>query len=264
MKKQTVSSLWSKKNNEKIVCLTAYDYTSAKILDNAGVDMILVGDSLGMVMQGGIDTLSVTVDEMINHAKMVTRGAKQAFLIVDMPFGSYCTVEDGIKNAVRIIKESGADAVKLEGADPVIFEIIEKLLVRGVNVMGHIGLQPQMVNVMGGFKVQGRSNADKLKEEALALEKSGAIMVVLEGMLSECAADITQAVGIPTIGIGAGVHCDGQVLVYHDIFGLYADMSPKFVKRYVDLSKLIDEATRKYINDVRLSAFPADEHSYLR
>jgi 3-methyl-2-oxobutanoate hydroxymethyltransferase len=250
------------KNKEKITSMTAYDYTSAKILDSVGIDMLLVGDSLGMVMQGQSDTLPVTVDEMIYHTKMVKRGISQAFLVVDLPFGSCDTVDDGVRNAVRIIKETGADAVKLESADEVILEIVRKLRLRGVNSIGHIGLQPQYVNTMGGYKINKYSDVERIKAEAIALEKAGAMMVVLEGMVSECAAEVTKAVSIPTIGIGAGVECDGQVLVFHDAFGLYSDMLPKFVKRYANLKEIVAAAATEYINEVKASTFPNDDYSY--
>jgi 3-methyl-2-oxobutanoate hydroxymethyltransferase len=179
-----------------------------------------------------------------------------------MPFGSCDTVDDGVRNAVRIIKETGADAVKLENADEVILGIVEKLRQRGVNSMGHIGLQPQYVGTMGGYKISKLSETERIKAEALALERAGAMMVVLEGMVSECAKEVTAAVSIPTIGIGAGVHCDGQVLVYHDAFGIYSDLAPKFVKRYADVKGIIDSAAKEYISDVKASIFPSEEYSY--
>ncbi|MDR0453841.1 MAG: 3-methyl-2-oxobutanoate hydroxymethyltransferase [Deferribacteraceae bacterium] len=261
-KKVTISTLLDKKGKEAITSVTAYDYTSAQILDSAGIDFILVGDSLGMVMQGMPNTVSVTVDEMIYHGKMVRRGIKYAFMAVDMPFGSYVSLEDGLINCIRVAKETGADAIKIEGADPVTLELIRRLLTAGVCVLGHIGLQPQQINVMGGFRVQRFSNSDKLLDEAQALENAGIKLLVLEGMESACAGRITESITIPTIGIGAGVRCDGQVLVYHDIFGLYSEMTPKFVKKYAETGGIIKAAAERYIEEVRSGVFPSDEYSY--
>lgn len=261
-KKIRITDLLAKKGIEPITCLTAYDYTSARLLDEAGIDSILVGDSLGMVMQGLDSTVPVTLDEMIYHSKLVRRGTKNAFMLVDMPFGTYTTLEDGIRNCVRMVQETGADGLKLEGAFPVLLEMISRLRTSGINVMGHIGLQPQMVNVTGGFKVQGRTNAGAILEEARLLEEAGACMLLLEGMTEDSAKAVTESVSIPTIGIGAGVHCDGQVLVYHDVFGIYREFVPKFVKQYANMGDEIISAARAYIKEVKERAFPSEEYIY--
>lgn len=264
-KKITVNHLKKmKENSEKISCLTAYDYTSAKILDKAGVDLILVGDSLGMVMNGYDNTLKVTLDEIIYHTKSVKRGVNRAFLVADMPFGSYQISEmDALNNTIRVIKETGAEAVKLEGGKE-IAPVVEKLVSMGINVMGHVGLMPQQVLVKGGYKIEGRNNPEKILEDALAVEKAGAFSIVIEGVVSDVAKIISEKLKIPTIGIGAGRHCDGQILVYHDIFGLFDDFTPKFVKRYLNLADQITEATTEYCQDVKNGNFPEDEHSFLR
>ena len=261
-KKITIFTLLAKKGKEPITSITAYDYTSARILDSAGVDFILVGDSLGMVMQGMPNTVSVTVADMIYHGKIVRRGVQYAFMAVDMPFGSYASLGEGLANCITVAKETGADAVKVEGAAPVTLELISRLLAAGVCVVGHIGLQPQHINVMGGFRVQRFSNVNKLLDEAKALEKAGAKLLVLEGMENECAGKITESIAIPTIGIGAGVQCDGQVLVYHDMFGLYSEITPKFVKTYADAGGIIKVAAEQYIEEVKLKKFPSDKYSY--
>ncbi len=261
-KKITIATLLAKKNKEPITCITAYDYTSAQILDSAGVEFILVGDSLGMVVQGRSNTVPVTVDEMIYHGKMVRRGVQYAFMAVDMPFGSYASLEEGLANCIKVAKETGTDAVKVEGADPVTLELVRRLTAAGVCVVGHIGLQPQQINVMGGFRVQTAAQTARLVEEAKGLEKAGVKLIVLEGMESVCAGKVTESITIPTVGIGAGVLCDGQVLVYHDIFGLYSDMTPKFVKKYADAGGVIKSAAEKYIEEVKLKKFPSDEYSY--
>ena len=261
-KKITISTLLSKKGKDVITSLTAYDYTSAQMLDNAGIDFILVGDTLGMVVQGMSNTVSVTVDEMIYHAKLVRRGVQYAFLAVDMPFGACATLDGGLNNCIRVIRETGADAVKIEGAAPITLELVQRLLAVGVTVVGHIGLQPQLVNVTGGFRVQRYSAISRLLEEAKALEEAGVKLLVLEGMESACAGKITESVSIPTIGIGAGVLCDGQVLVFHDVFGLFTDMTPKFVKKYADAGAVIKAAAKKYISEVKSREFPSDEYSY--
>ncbi|MGE4498333.1 MAG: 3-methyl-2-oxobutanoate hydroxymethyltransferase [Deferribacterales bacterium] len=263
IKKITVSSIRRMKSeNEKITCITAYDYTSAKILDQAGIDVVLVGDSLGMVMNGYENTIPVTLDEMIYHTKSVKRGLQRAFLVTDMPFGTYnVSHEKAIENCVRVIKETGAEAVKLEGGAE-IAPLVERLVKSGINVMGHIGLMPQSVHVMGGYRIQGRDGSEKLAADALALEKAGAFSIVVEGVVTETAKKITAAVGIPTIGIGAGVHCDGQVLVYHDVLGLFDDFTPKFVKRYANLKEVAVKAAENYVKEVKSGVFPDDGHSF--
>ncbi len=251
-----------KENNDKITCLTAYDYTSAKILDNAGIDLILIGDSLGMVMNGYNSTIPVTIDEIIYHTKAVKRAVMHAFVVADMPFGSYHIDEkSAVKNAVRLVKETEVPAVKLEGGKE-IAPLIEKLVNTGIGVLGHIGLKPQMVNTMGGYKIFGKDGAESLIEDAKTLENAGAFAVVLEGVSSQSAVQITNSINIPTIGIGAGSGCSGQILVYHDIFGIFTDFKPKFVKRYANVADIIDKAAKEYINDVKAGTFPDDAHSF--
>lgn len=260
--KININSIKSMKNNEKIVCLTAYDYTSAKIIDNAGIDLILVGDSLGMVINGYESTLPVTIDEIIYHTKSVKKAVTRAFLVADMPFGSYQgSIDDAVSNCIRVIKETGANAVKLEGGLE-ICELVTRLTKSGVNVMGHIGLKPQQVNTMGGYKIQGKSGAEELIDEAIALETAGAFAIVIEGVIASSAKLVTESISIPTIGIGSGKYCDGQVLVFHDVFGIFNDFVPKFVKQYANVAQIISESTLKYINDVKSSLFPEDKHSF--
>ena len=251
-----------KENNDKITCLTAYDYTSAKILDNAGIDLILVGDSLGMVMNGYNSTIPVTIDEMIYHTKSVKRAVNRAFVVSDMPFGSYQIDEkSAVMNAVRIVKETEVPAIKLEGGKE-IAPLVEKLVNAGIGVMGHIGLKPQLINTMGGYKIFGKDGAESLIEDAKALEKAGVFSIVLEGVSSQSAAKITESLNIPTIGIGAGSGCNGQILVYHDVFGIFTDFKPKFVKRYANVAEIINNAAKEYINDVKSGVFPDEEHSF--
>jgi len=263
LKKITVSHLKKMKtDNEKISCLTAYDYTAAKILDEAGIDLILVGDSLGMVMNGYENTLPVTLDEIIYHTKAVKRGVKRSFLVADLPFGTYQSdMNEAVTNCIRLIKESGAEAVKLEGGKE-IAPLIEKLTNAGINVMGHLGLMPQHVHVMGGYKIQGKEGYEELLAEAKALEKAGVFSIVLEGVIDSTALAITNNVSVPTIGIGAGNGCDGQILVYHDVFGMFDDFVPKFVKKYANTKSVILEGAKNYIKDVKSSAFPDSEHSF--
>lgn len=263
IKKITVSHLKKMKlENEKITCLTAYDYTSASILDNAGIDFILVGDSLGMVMNGYENTLKVTLDEIIYHTKSVKRGIKRAFLTADMPFGTYhISVEQALENCIRVIKESGAEAVKLEGGKE-IAPLVKKITNAGINVMGHIGLMPQYVHQMGGYKIQGKNGSEELIEDALALQEAGVFSIVLEGVVADVAKKITGAVDVPTIGIGAGVGCDGQILVYHDVFGLFDKFVPKFVKKYADVKTIIVDAAKQYIEEVKSEKFPEEKHSF--
>lgn len=251
-----------KNNSEKIACLTAYDYTSAKILDKAGIEIILIGDSLGMVCNGYDTTLPVTVDEIIYHSKAVRKGAENAFLVADMPFGSYHqSIEDGVNNCIRVIKETGVNAVKLEGGER-IAPLIEKLVGCGVNVMGHIGLMPQAINTMGGYKIFGRDGSDELLKDAKALENAGVFATVVEGTTSATAEIISKSVKYPIIGIGAGNGCDGQILVFHDIFGLFEDFKPKFVKRYANCAEIITNAAKNYITEVKSGAFPDKDHSF--
>ena len=253
-----------KQRGEKITCLTAYDYSFARILDEAGVEMLLVGDSLGCVVQGGQNTLAVTMDEMIYHTRLVVRGRKRALVIGDMPFMSYqASKEQALKNAGRFIKEAGAEAVKLEGGVAV-RDTIEAIVRAGIPIMGHIGLTPQSVHQFGGYKIQGRekNRREMLMRDAAAVEEAGAFSVVLEGMPLDLAQEITERLTIPTIGIGAGVHCDGQVLVIHDMLGLFEDFTPKFVKRYADIKSAMTGAVKEFIGEVKERKFPAEEHSF--
>jgi len=264
-KKITPVDIQSMKNERKrITMLTAYDYPMALLEDRAGIDIILVGDSLGMTVLGYENTLPVTMDEMIHHTKAVTRGAKYALIIGDMPFMSYNTSErDAILNAGRFIKEGGADAVKLEGGASV-KEVVKAVMRAGIPVMGHIGLTPQTISMLGGFKVQGRDaqSAQKIIDDALLLEEAGAFSVLLEAIPAPIAKKITERLKIPTIGIGAGVHCDGQVLVVHDLLGLFDRFTPKFAKRYVNLSELMLKAFETYKEEVLKGEFPTDQHSF--
>ncbi len=260
----TATFLEKKQRGEKITVLTAYDYLTAKIVDSAGVDAILVGDSLGMVALGYPSTVPVTMDEMIHHTKAVVRGRERAMVIFDMPFLSYQTgIRDAILNAGRALKETGCDAVKLEGGVEQA-ETIRALVDAGIPVMGHIGLQPQSVNVYGGYKLRGKSEEErkKLLEDAKAVEEAGAFAVVLEKIPSDLAKEITESLSIPTIGIGAGKFCDGQVLVFHDMVGLFEEFKPKFVKRYAELGKEARRAVEEFIKEVKNGEFPSDEHSY--
>jgi 3-methyl-2-oxobutanoate hydroxymethyltransferase len=253
-----------KQRGEKITCLTAYDYSFARILDEAGVDMLLVGDSLGCVVQGNHNTLAVTMEEMIYHTRAVVRGRKRALVIGDMPFLSYqASKEQALQNAGRFLKEAGAEAVKLEGGVAV-KETITDLINAGIPVMGHIGLTPQSVHQFGGYKIQGRDKArrETVLRDGLAVEEAGAFAVVLEGMPLDLAEEITRRSTIPTIGIGAGVHCDGQVLVIHDMLGLFDDFMPKFVKRYADLKQTMTGAVKDFIGEVKEQKFPMEEHSF--
>jgi 3-methyl-2-oxobutanoate hydroxymethyltransferase len=253
-----------KKEGKKITMLTAYDYPMALLEDRAGIDIILVGDSLGMTVLGYMNTLPVTMDEMIHHTKAVTRGAKYALIIGDMPFMSYNTSErDAVLNAGRFMKEGGADAVKLEGGIGV-KDIVKALVKAGIPVMGHIGLTPQTISMLGGFKVQGKDAqaAQKIIDDALQLEDAGAFSVLLEAIPAPIAKRITERLNVPTIGIGAGVHCDGQVLVVHDMLGLFDRFTPKFAKQYVNLSELMFKAFESYREEVSKGTFPTDQHSF--
>jgi len=253
-----------KSEGKKITALTAYDYPFARLLDEAGIDIILVGDSLGMTVLGYENTLPVTLEDMIYHTKAVKRGVKWAFLAADMPFMSYqVSIDDALKNAGRLIKEGGAEAVKLEGGIAM-QEIVSAIAEVGIPVMGHIGLTPQSIHKFGGYKVQGRKSieAREIIEDAKALEDAGVFSIVLEGMPLELAKEITQKVKIPTIGIGAGQFCDGQVMVIHDLLGLAGEFKPKFVKRYAEGGEIIKNAVKEYIKDVTDGNFPTDDHSY--
>ena len=253
-----------KDEGKRFAMLTAYDFLSARILDETGIPILLVGDSLGMVMLGYPTTLPVTLEEMLHHAGAVSRGARQALLVGDMPFMSYqASVEDAIRGAGRFVQEAGMHAVKLEGGGRVV-EITRRLTEVGIPVMGHLGLTPQFVHQMGGFKVQGKTDAQaaQILADARALEKAGAFSLVLEGVPSKLAAEITHALRIPTIGIGAGPATDGQVLVFHDMLGLTTGKAPKFVKRYANLAEEIARAATAYAEDVRAGKFPGPEHEY--
>lgn len=264
MKAFTINDFATSKNNKKISMLTAYDYSMAKLLDEAGIDAILVGDSLGMVVQGYDTTLQVTMEDMVYHTKAVTRGVKYAFVVADLPFLSYhVTVEDAVRNAGRLIQEGLAKAIKLEGGQDVIPQI-KGILKAQIPVMGHLGLTPQSVNKFGGFRVQGKeiSQAQQLIEDAIALEAAGVFAIVLEGIPAELATLITNKLTIPTIGIGASSSCDGQVLVVHDMLGLFSDFTPKFVKQYANLKEIISESIKTYTQDVRNGTFPEDIHTF--
>lgn len=254
-----------KAEEEKISMLTAYDYPSAKLAEDAGIDMILVGDSLGMVMLGYDSTVKVTVNDMIHHAKAVKRGAKNTFIVVDMPFMSYhISLEASLQNAQQIFQQTDAQAVKVEGASNEILVLVKRLTDAGIPVVAHLGLTPQSVNVLGGYKVQGKDKAagEKLLHDAKQLAEHGAISLVLECVPKELAAIVTKAISIPTIGIGAGSSCNGQVLVYHDILKYGVDRLPKFVKPYADFNKIGRQAIESYISNVKDKTFPADEHSF--
>ena len=253
-----------KEEGRRFAMLTAYDYLSAQILDEAGIPILLVGDSLGMVMLGYPTTLPVTLDEMIHHAKAVARGSRQALLVGDMPFMSYhASVEQAITSAGRFVQEGGMHAVKLEGGGRIV-DLTRRLTELGIPVMGHLGLTPQFVHQMGGFKVQGKSEsqAARILADAKDLEQAGAFSLVLEGVPGDLAARVTKAVSIPTIGIGAGPATDGQVLVFHDVFGLTTGKAPKFVKRYANLAEEIAKAAQRFAQEVASGSFPGPEHVY--
>jgi 3-methyl-2-oxobutanoate hydroxymethyltransferase len=248
----------------KITCLTAYDYPTARLLDEAGVDVLLVGDSLAMVMLGYESTLPVTLEEMLHHTRAVRRGTRRALLVADMPYGSYHDDPmDGVRHAVRFVKEAGAEAVKIEGGERRM-DLIARLVEAEIPVMGHIGLTPQSVNAFGGFRVQGKTEeaAERVLRDARAVEAAGAFSVVLESIPRELAARITAELKIPTIGIGAGPDCDGQVLVIHDLLGLTFGHQPKFARRYADVGEIISRAAAEYCRDVQQGRFPSDEESY--
>ena len=263
--KVTISSIQEKKlRREPISSLTAYDYASARLVDEAGIDIILVGDSLAQVMLGYDSTLPVTVDEMLHHTRAVRRAVKRALLVTDMPYGSYhAEPAEALRHAVRFMKEGGAEAVKIEGGQKRV-DLIRRLIDAEIPVMGHIGLTPQSVNAMGGYKVQGKTLAaiEGLMKDAVALDKAGVFSMVLEGIPREVAAMITAEVQAPTIGIGAGPDCDGQILVFHDLLGLTFTPPAKFVRRYANLAEVVSEAVSAYKADVAGRAYPADNESY--
>jgi 3-methyl-2-oxobutanoate hydroxymethyltransferase len=253
-----------KRRGDRIVMITAYDAPSGRIADDAGVDLILVGDSAAMVVLGHDSTVPATVDEMIILTRAVNRGARRPLVIADLPFGSYqISDEQALETSVRFVKEAAADAVKLEGAGPTISRV-RALTAAGIPVMGHIGLTPQTATMLGGFKAQGRTaaKASQLYEDALALEAAGCFSLVLEALPAPIASHITEALAIPTIGIGAGAACDGQVLVWHDLLGLYEGHAPRFVKQYAQLAPVIRDAVARYAADVRDGAFPEEKHTY--
>lgn len=267
MPQQTVSILdlqAKKEQGRPITMLTAYDYPSGQLVDRAGIDVILVGDSLGMVMMGLESTVPVTMTEMLHHCRAVARAARHAFLVGDMPFMSYqAEVAEAVRNAGRFLQEGGMHAVKLEGGREVV-PAIQAICNAGIPVMGHIGLTPQSVSKLGGYKVQGRTAAAarRLLDDALALEAAGCFSIVLEAVPAAVATAVSRHLQIPTIGIGAGAGCDGQVLVYHDLLGLFEGVQPKFVRQYLDLNQLIAEALAAYREDVDNGRFPAEEHTY--
>lgn len=264
MKKTILDFKKAKENNERISMLTAYDYSSAKLIDEAGIDAILIGDSLGMVSLGYEDTLSVTMEDMIHHTKAVARATKNALVVADLPFMSYQTsVYDAVYNAGRLIKEGRAHAVKLEGGIEMC-DRIEAIVKSSIPVMAHIGLTPQSVNALGGFKVQGKDEkaAKALIEAAKAVEKAGAFAVVLECVPAKLAEIVTKELNIPTIGIGAGAQCDGQVLVYQDMIGMFSGFTPKFVKKYANIGDTMKEAFEEYNKEVKNGSFPSQEHTF--
>src|SRR5437667_5732956 len=263
--KVTTATLREQKlRHEPISCLTAYDFATARIVDEAGIEMVLVGDSLAQTMLGYENTLSVTMDEMLHHVKAVRRGVKHALLVADMPYGSYqVDAADAVRNATRFVKEGGAEVVKIEGGEKRA-ELIRRIIDAEIPVTGHIGLTPQSVNVMGGYKVQGKNLAavEQLMRDAVALDRAGVACIYLEGIPREVAAMITAEVAAPTIGIGAGPDCDGQVLVYHDLLNLTFTPPAKFVRRYGDAAELISQAAQAFRADVLSRQYPSDEESY--
>ena len=268
--KITVPELLQRKSSaadspsQKIVCLTAYDYPTARLADDAGVDVILVGDSLGMVVLGYESTLPVTLEEMLHHTRAVRRGTRRALVVADMPYGSYHTdTAESLRNAVRFVKEAGAEAVKVEGGERRL-ELIARLTEAEIPVMGHVGLTPQSLNALGGYRVQGKSvdAAERLLRDARSVEAAGAFAVVLEAVPRELAAQITRELHIPTIGIGAGPDCDGQILVVNDLLGLTFAQTPKFARQYANVGEVISNAVREYCDDVRSGDFPSDAESY--
>ncbi len=264
MKNTIITFKQSKQQGNKISMLTAYDYSTAKLMDEAGINAILVGDSLGNVVLGYEDTLSVTMEDMIHHGAAVARGAKNAMVVVDMPFMSYQTsVYDAVVNAGRLMKEGRASAVKLEGGKEVCPQV-KAITEAGIPVMGHLGLTPQSINALGGHRVQGKTQqaAQKLLDDARALQEAGAFAVVLECVPEKLAEKVTKELEIPTIGIGAGAGCDGQVLVYQDMLGMFSDFTPKFVKKFANVGQVMKEAFKNYIDEMQQGSFPSQEHCY--
>ncbi|HEX2235083.1 MAG TPA: 3-methyl-2-oxobutanoate hydroxymethyltransferase [Actinomycetota bacterium] len=252
-----------KERGERFPMLTAYDASQARLLDEAGIPLLLVGDTLGMEVLGFPSTVPVTLDDMLHHTAAVARGARNALVIGDMPFMTYqVSVEEGVRNAGRFLKQAGAGAVKLEGGAPVV-DLVRRLVAVGVPVMGHVGLTPQSVNQLGGWRVQGRSHeqAERILADAKALEAAGAFAIVLEAVPAALAREITQTLTVPTIGIGAGPHCDGQVLVFHDVFGM-SEFSARFVKRYAQVGDSVRAGAARFAEDVRAGRYPGPEHSY--
>lgn len=265
MKNTVVTFKEAKEKKEKLSMLTAYDYSMARLMDEAGIHGILVGDSLGNVVLGYEDTVSVTMEDMIHHSRAVARGTKNALVVTDMPFMSYQTsVYDAVCNAGRLMKEGRAGAVKLEGGREICAQV-KAIVSAGIPVMGHLGLTPQSIHSLGGFKVQGKSEraALKLVEDAKELEIAGAFAVVLECIPAELASRITEQLSIPVIGIGAGAGCDGQILVSYDMLGMYSDFTPKFVKKYIKMDEILKQAFKQYIEEVEAGFFPEEEHQFL-
>lgn len=264
MKNTVATFKKAKQEGKRISMLTAYDYSTAKLEDEAGINGILVGDSLGNVILGYEDTISVTMEDMIHHGAAVARGAKNALVVVDMPFMSYqCSVYDAMNNAGRLMKEGRAGAVKLEGGREVAPQI-RAIVGAGIPVMGHLGLTPQSVNAFGGYKVQGKDQeaAQKLLDDAKAITEAGVFGIVLECVPAALAEKISESISVPTIGIGAGAGCDGQILVYQDMLGMFSDYTPKFVKRFGNIGSAMKTAFQNYIEEVEAGTFPAEEHSY--
>ncbi len=263
--KQTAVTLTNKKKQgEKISAVTAYDYPTARVASDAGIDMILVGDSLGMVLQGYKNTMKVTMDEIVYHTRLVSSANPFSLVVTDMPFGSFhISPENAVENAIRCVKEGGAEAVKLEGGRRR-FKAVEAIIEAEIPVLGHLGLTPQSIHQLGGFKTQGKlkAKADEILEDAIGLEKRGVFAIVLESIPAELARTITESIGIPTIGIGAGKYCDGQVLVFHDLVGFTNLYLPKFVRKYADIYTTIHEALGNYIKDIHSGDFPGDNESY--
>jgi 3-methyl-2-oxobutanoate hydroxymethyltransferase len=253
-----------KSRGDRIVMVTAYDYPTGRLADAAGVDIVLVGDSAAMTVLGHDTTVPATMEEMVMLTRAAARGARRPLVVADMPFGSFqVSDEDALRNAVRFVKEAGADSVKVEGAGPTVSRVVA-LVGAGIPVMGHLGLTPQSATMLGGFRAQGRSadKARQLLEDARTLERAGCVSIVLEAVPAPVARRITEALTVPTIGIGSGRDCDGQVLVLHDLLGLYEGRSPRFVKRYAELGEAVKDALERYTSDVRSGAFPGDEHTY--
>ena len=264
MKNTVTSMLQQKERNEKITMLTCYDYSMAKLMDASGIEILLIGDSLGQVMLGYPDTLSVTMEDMIHHTKAVSRGVTSSFVLTDMPFMSYQTsVYDALTNAGRLVKEGHANGVKLEGGEAVCPQI-RAIVDAGIPVCAHLGLTPQSVNSFGGYKVQGKSKEDakRIMKDAKAVEEAGASLLVLECVPAKLAEEITNALRIPTIGIGAGSGCDGQVLVYQDMLGMFSDFKPKFVRQFANVGEVMKQAFADYIKATKDGSFPQEEHSY--